>query len=152
MIQGITGEKTIIQLNSLIYNKILLIGPKSKSQFTEGEITNFLQIDSQTLAEMLRWLPMVMLLPLQFVGFIYLLFQYFGATFLFGLGTMLFIFIILGFLQSKYSKLESEHMEAKDARMRITTQTFNSLKILKLYGWDDEFLNKIRENRNFENI
>jgi ABC-type multidrug transport system fused ATPase/permease subunit len=151
MTHGIIGVKSSIEITSLIYDKILRLGAKSKSEFTEGEITNFIQIDAQTLAEMLTSAPMVLLLPITFSGFFYLLFQYFGISFLYGLGAMLIIFIILGLMQSFYSKLDSQHMKAKDMRMRATYQTFNYLKILKLYGWDDEFLKKINEMRKIEN-
>ena len=40
-------------------------------------------------------------------------------------------------------------MKLKDKRMKITAETLNNIKILKLYSWEDEFKNKIylsREN------
>jgi hypothetical protein len=34
--------------------------------------------------------------------------------------------------------------------MKVTSETFNNLKVIKLYGWDDVFLNKISESRKDE--
>ena len=34
--------------------------------------------------------------------------------------------------------------------MKIITETFNNIKILKLYSWEDEFLNRINEARKSE--
>ena len=34
--------------------------------------------------------------------------------------------------------------------MRVTTETFNNLKVIKLYGWDSIFLKKIQSARNDE--
>jgi ABC-type multidrug transport system fused ATPase/permease subunit len=41
-------------------------------------------------------------------------------------------------------------MKLKDKRMKITTETFNNLKVLKLYSWEDEFLNRINNAREEE--
>jgi len=34
--------------------------------------------------------------------------------------------------------------------MRVTTETFNNLKVIKLYGWDYMFLEKMQSARNEE--
>ena len=48
---------------------------------------------------------------------------------------------------SKYLKL---YLKKSDKRMGITTETFNNLKVIKLYGWDNFFLRKIQLSRNEE--
>ena len=34
-------------------------------------------------------------------------------------------------------------LSAKDDRMKVTSETFNSIKLLKLYGWESEFLKRV---------
>ena len=46
--------------------------------------------------------------------------------------------------------MSKELMNEKDERMKIITETFNTLKFLKLYGWEDEFLKRIDKVRNSE--
>ena len=41
-------------------------------------------------------------------------------------------------------------MKKKNKRMKITTETFNNIKILKLYSWEEEFKNKINLAREEE--
>ena len=70
-----------------------------------------------------------------------MLFKFFGWNFIFGLITLIF-FLYLNFkLQTKMKKLMVNQMKVKDKRMKIITETFNSIKLLKLYSQEDEFLN-----------
>ena len=79
-----------------------------------------------------------------------MLFKFFGWNFIFGLITLIF-FLYLNFkLQTKMKKLMVNQMKVKDKRMKIITETFNNIKILKLYSWEDEFLNRINEARRNE--
>ena len=41
-------------------------------------------------------------------------------------------------------------MKFKDKRMKISHETFNNIKILKLYSWENEFKNKINKAREEE--
>ena len=41
-------------------------------------------------------------------------------------------------------------MKKSDLRMRVTTETFNNIKVIKLYGWDDVFQPRIEKARNEE--
>ena len=52
--------------------------------------------------------------------------------------------------QKKIKALIKIHMKLKDKRMKVTTETFNNIKILKLYSWEDEFKNKINLAREEE--
>ena len=70
-----------------------------------------------------------------------MLFKFFGWNLIFGLITLIF-FLYLNFkLQTKMKKLMVNQMKVKDKRMKIITETFNSIKLLKLYSQEDEFLN-----------
>lgn len=140
---AIIGYKGGLELECLIYDKLLKV---SGGEFSEGEITNFLQIDSQKLVNFLKNMPTAFVFPFKMGICIYLLFQYFGWTFLFGLITLFLMFGTVVFLMTKYAKYEDILMKASDVRMKITTQTLNSLKILKLYSWDEEFLKRVTIN------
>ncbi len=63
-----------------------------------------------------------------------MLFKFFGWNLIFGLITLIF-FLYLNFkLQTKMKKLMVNQMKVKDKRMKIITETFNSIKLLKLYS------------------
>jgi hypothetical protein len=58
--------------------------------------------------------------------------------------------VLNAFIQSKVSPLEEEKMKRVDARMKLTTEVLNHLKLLKLYSWENEFMKKILDLRNKE--
>ena len=41
-------------------------------------------------------------------------------------------------------------MKAADIRMNLTTQIFNIIKTIKLYVWENVFMQKIKEKRSVE--
>ena len=83
------------QLNCLIFHKILKISPSSFSQRTsKGKIVNFIQKDSSKISDLIKKCPSIIIAPGKIIAYIYLLFTFFGISFLFGLiafGIMLVI-------------------------------------------------------------
>ena len=147
---SLIGSKTVIQINSLIYDKILRVATYNKSKFSEGELINFMQIDSEKFGEFLADCPSTLILPFQVGFYVYLLFQYFGYSFLFGLAGLLVMIAFLVKIQSEKLKIQKKLNIARDERMKIVTQTFNMIKTIKLYSWEDAFSNKILAKRENE--
>ena len=79
-----------------------------------------------------------------------MLFKFFGTSFIFGFIALLLLVGIIWIVQKKYLVNAKTMLYKKDARMRITTHTFHILKILKLFGWEDEFRDNIATKRNEE--
>ena len=151
MIQINLGNKIANQLNCFIYNKILNY---ASSGFTkgvnQGEIINFIQFDSSRLFFLFAYSPNALMSPIIIITYIYLLFQFFHFTFILGLIVIL-IFITSNYLISTQVKLRQKSMlEKKDICMKVTTETLENIKILKLYNWENEFKNKILKARKIE--
>jgi ABC-type multidrug transport system fused ATPase/permease subunit len=79
-----------------------------------------------------------------------MLFAFMGLSFVFGFVALIIFLMINFFIQSKSRAVQKIMLGKKDNRMRITTETFNSLKVLKLYAWEDEFLKRIEKTRDEE--
>jgi ABC-type bacteriocin/lantibiotic exporter with double-glycine peptidase domain len=58
--------------------------------------------------------------------------------------------IINTIIFKKYNILEQELLTTKDSRMKTTTETFENIKILKLYNWENKFKEKIFNKRENE--
>lgn len=41
-------------------------------------------------------------------------------------------------------------MEAKDERLKVTTEALSNPKMLKLYSWEDDFISRIQDKRQLE--
>ena len=147
---AIFSYKLISQLDVFIFDKLLRISPFSN--VSEGSLVNFIQSDAESFGEFFTYTPATLVLPFQILFFIYMLFTYFGFSFIFGIITLILIFIIFASLQKIRAKYQKEILAKKDRRMRTTTQAFEMIKIIKLYSWEDYFLNKIRKEREEELI
>ena len=79
---------------------------------------------------------MVSTLPFIFVFCVAYLFYLLGWTFIGGV----LVLTIGMFTNYKISKtaglLQKDVMKAQDARMNLTTEALQSIKIIKIYGWD----------------
>ena len=147
MKQEAIGIWSSYQLDTFVYHKLLKVSPSSFIQrATHGEIVNFTQVDSEKLLWMIEGCPQLIVGPFKIISFIYLLFKYFGLSFLSGFVILIFMFIINIYIYKGYMIIEEEMLEKKDDRMKITTETFDNIKLLKMYNWENEFKNKILNN------
>ena len=144
----INSHKIIVQLDSLIYDKLLRTS--LYANISEGSLINFIQIDAESFGEFFTYTPATLVLPIQIIFFIYLLFSFFGVAFIFGLLSLFIILIISSCLQKIRTDYQKFVLEKKDRRMKTTTQAFQMIKIVKLYSWEDYFTKKITKERNDE--
>ena len=151
LLQQKMSLKIKYQLNSLIFQKILKVSPSSFSQRTsQGKIINFIQNDSYKISDLIQKCPQIIISPGKIIAYIYLLFNYFGTSFLFGIIAFIIMIIINIIIFQQYNILEQQFLKAKDDRMKTTTETFENIKILKLYNWENKFKDKILEKRETE--
>ena len=144
------GKFTTIQLNCLIFDKLLKIASYNKGSFTEGQIINLIQTDSEKFGFFIATSPEVIVLPFKLIYSVYILFSFFHESFVIGfifLILMIYLFFAFG---SKEKKYQRQMMKAADSRMNLTTQIFNIIKTIKLYVWENVFFQKIQEKRYIE--
>ena len=145
------GIKSSFQLQSIIYHKLLKISPSSFTQrATQGEIINFIEVDSEKIEWIIQDAPGLFINPIKIIVFIIMLFHYFGISFFAGLIILIILVFINGKIFDQYNIIEQEYLNKKDSRMKITTETFDNIKILKLYNWENKFKSKIIEKREEE--
>ncbi len=153
MKQNEVGVRAARQLNCFIYNKLIKVSPSSFSQKSSpGEIINFMQVDSEKLKDMIQYAPYLFVSPFKIIFFSYLLFNFFGIAFFAGASVMIITLFINLKINNLYGKIQEKVLLKKDERMKITTETFDNIKILKLYNWENEFKNRIYNKREEEII
>ena len=143
MHMNIVGNRASFELNCFIYKKILQASPSSFTQrATEGEIVNFVQVDSMRLSWMIMTSPNIFINPIQILAYSYLLFDFFSFSFFAGLGILLIFFGINLKISKLFHFYQKKMLAKKDIRMRASTETFENIKILKLYSWEKQFMKK----------
>ena len=144
MRMNIIGNRAAFELNCFIYNKILKASPSSFTQrATEGEIVNFIQVDSMKLCWMIMTSPNIIISPVQIIAYSYLLFEFFKVSFFAGLGILIIFFLVNLKISKLYHFYQKKILGKKDIRMRRSTEAFENIKILKLYSWEKQFMKQI---------
>lgn len=98
---------------------------------------------SENLASTAR-LPIVLVVCTTF------LFYYLGLSFFSGVGVYVVAFVFNLLLSKIQARLQKVYMAKQDARLNITTESLNNIKMLKLYSWTSQFEEAIDSKRDAE--
>jgi ABC-type multidrug transport system fused ATPase/permease subunit len=133
-----------------IYRKALRLSSSARKLSTVGEIVNLMSVDAQRFMDVMLYLHMVWSAPLQILLAAFFLWQTMGASVMAGVGVMIILFPINGILATILSKLQNKQMELKDQRIKMINEVLSGIKVVKLYAWEQSFLDSISEIRKQE--
>lgn len=119
-------------LKGSIYEKTLKLSAQSRSQKGTGDIVNFLTVDVSRVTVAFLGLHNAWLLPLQIVVAMTMLWEVVGAAMFAGVMTILTVLALNGVLASYTEKASAEVMKCKDERMKVLTEVFSSIQVVKL--------------------
>ena len=147
----ILSEKITNELTSLLYEKIIK-GSTATSHTSkgEGEKLNLIEEDAEEIGSLFFLGPFVFTSPIKIGISIYFLFQQLGSRFFYAIIALFFLLILILILQVVYVKNLKILLKYKDNRMKIVTFVFQMLKNIKLNGWDEEFIKRIKKKRDDE--
>ena len=104
----------------IVYNKALKYSPLADKKFTEAEIINYCEVDSERLVYVGDQIASFMYGPIQIVVGLVMMYFVLGIAFLSAIGTMIVILIISYFISKVSVKLNEKSLKAKDERMKAT--------------------------------
>nr|QVT92336.1 ABC transporter [Salvia miltiorrhiza] len=120
------------------------------SEPKQGEIINYMSVDVQRITDFIWYLNTVWMLPVQISLAIFILHINLGNGALVGLAATLTVMagnIPLTRIQKRY---QTKIMDAKDNRMKSTSEVLRHMKTLKLQAWDSHYLLKLIDLRKIE--
>lgn len=144
------GLRLRAALISHIYKKGLVLSSQSRQSHTSGEIINYMGVDIQRMTDFIWYMNTIWMLPIQISLAICVLNMNIGLGSLAALAATLMVMacnIPLTRIQKRY---QSKIMEAKDERMKATSEVLRNIKTLKLQAWDSQFLHKLESLRKIE--
>jgi len=144
------GLRLRAALISHIYRKGLVLSSQARQGHTSGEIINYMSVDVQRITDFAWYINTVWMLPIQISLAIFVLHTNLGLGSLAALAATLIVMscnIPLTRMQKRY---QSQIMEAKDARMKATSEVLRNMKTIKLQAWDCQFVHKLESLRNIE--
>lgn len=142
------GIRIRAALMALIYKKSLAIKNGGTSS---GIIINYISVDVERIEEFCWHFHGIWLLPIQVIFALLILYRNLGAApSVAALLTTVFIMISNIPLANLQERLHTKIMEEKDKRIKATSETLKSMRVLKLHSWESAFLNKLLKFRDTE--
>ncbi|XP_021755171.1 putative ABC transporter C family member 15 isoform X3 [Chenopodium quinoa] len=133
-----------------IYQKGLVLSCQAKQSHTSGEIINYMSVDVQRIADFAWHVNTIWMLPVQVSLAIYVLHTSLGLGSFAGLAATLVVMSCNIPLTKTQKKYQLKIMDAKDARMKATSEILFNIKSIKLQAWDNQFLHKLESLPNIE--
>lgn len=144
------GLRLRAALISHIYRKGIRLSNQSRQNHTSGEIINYMSVDIQRITDVMWYANIVWMLPVQISLAIYVLHKNLGLGAFAGLAATFIIMSCNIPLTRTQKRFQAKIMEAKDSRMKATSEVLKSMKILKLQAWDTQYLRKLEALRDTE--
>ncbi|KAF9573033.1 hypothetical protein EC968_009083 [Mortierella alpina] len=128
---------------AMIYRKTLKLSPQARQKSTVGQITNHMAIDAQKWITASNFMPYLVTIPFELSIGIYLLYRILGWSLLAGLAVFGITTLIQGKMATFMTDFSNTKLKKMDERLRLMTEILTNIKIVKLYGWEDAFREKI---------
>ncbi|TXG56117.1 hypothetical protein EZV62_017430 [Acer yangbiense] len=142
------GIQVRAALTVLIYKKSLstkFAGPSS------GTIINMINVDVERIGDFCWYIHGIWLLPIQIFLALVILYRNLGAApSIAALIATILVMVSNTPLANMQEKFHSKIMEAKDSRIKATSETLKSMRVLKLLSWEPTFLKKLLQLRETE--
>ncbi|GLJ18144.1 hypothetical protein SUGI_0320510 [Cryptomeria japonica] len=137
-------------LTALLYRKGLFLSNGSRQNHTSGEIINYMNVDVERIGNFASYMHDIWLLPVQVFLALVILYNSLGLSCIAGLAAI--VAVMVGNIP--FAKLQDEYqdklMEAKDKRMRATSETLKNMRTLKLQAWEIKYLHRLQDLRGVE--
>eukprot|EP01083_Nonionella_stella_P065153 170468_1 len=146
-----TGMYLKTSLVSAVYSKSLRLSGTSRQEKTTGEIVNLMATDSQRINDLFPYIHMLWSAPLQICLAVLMLYQQVGPSVFVGLFVMLALMLpVNAAVMKRLQSVQKRIMGIKDKRVKVTNEVLASMKVIKLYAWENSFKAKITQIRQTE--
>eukprot|EP00271_Cylindrocystis_brebissonii_P011052 TRINITY_DN2775_c0_g2_i1.p1 TRINITY_DN2775_c0_g2~~TRINITY_DN2775_c0_g2_i1.p1 ORF type:complete len:1462 (+),score=304.89 TRINITY_DN2775_c0_g2_i1:622-5007(+) len=134
-----------------VYRKSLLLSNEARAEHGAGQLVNYVEVDVDKIGEFAFLLNESWMLPVQTIFALFILFRTVGGWgALSGLAVIIVCIALQIPLARQVQVVQKQLMGAKDVRMRSTTEALKSMRVVKLWAWEDGFRSKIESLRKEE--
>jgi ATP-binding cassette subfamily C (CFTR/MRP) protein 1 len=109
-----------------------------------------MSVDIQRITDFIWYLNIIWMLPIQISLAIYILHTNLGMGSFAALAATLAVLLYNIPMTNLQKRYQTRIMEAKDNRMKATSEILRSMKTIKLQAWDSQFLHKLESLRKIE--
>lgn len=102
---------------------------EARQNSTVGEIVNLMSIDAQNIQDFISYFWVLWSSPLQSCFSLYFLYDTMGHSMWSGIGVLLILIPLNGFVISKIHKHQAQQMRQKDERIKLLSEVLNGIKV-----------------------
>ncbi|XP_074741583.1 multidrug resistance-associated protein 1 isoform X2 [Strix uralensis] len=139
----VLGLRLKTAVTGLVYRKILVMSNASRKAATVGEIVNLISVDVQKLMDLIIYFNGTWLAPIRIIICFVFLWQLLGPSALTSIAVFLFLLPLNFMITKKRSQFQETQMKHKDERAKLTNAILSDIKVIKLYGWEKTFMEKV---------
>ncbi|XP_015498134.1 multidrug resistance-associated protein 6 isoform X2 [Parus major] len=139
----VLGLRLRTALTGLVYRKILVMSNASRKAATPGEIVNLVSVDVQKLMDLIIYFNGTWLAPIRIIICFVFLWQLLGPPALTAIAVFAFLLPLNFVITKKRSQFQETQMKHKDERAKLTNAILSDIKVIKLYGWEKTFMEKV---------
>ena len=133
-----------------IYQKAILLSPSARQKSSTGQIITMVSNDTKQLQLFLSFMNNVVVAPFQILLALALAYQQVGVTMFIGLGFIVILIPINGFILVALNTIRRKKVEVTDARVKLINEILGGIRVIKYYAWETPFTEKIAIIRNIE--
>ncbi|KAL1918432.1 uncharacterized protein VTP21DRAFT_3092 [Calcarisporiella thermophila] len=137
---GISVRTAVI---TTIYRKALVLSGKARQEFTNGKITNLMSTDAARLDMAAGYLHNLISAPVEIVVALILLIRYLGPSALAGLAVLVAFGPLQGQIMKVLAKFRKKATTVTDSRIKLTQEVLSGMRVIKFYGWEKNFLDRL---------
>ncbi|EQC25093.1 hypothetical protein SDRG_17019 [Saprolegnia diclina VS20] len=134
-------------LRSLLFAKALRLSHLSRKTTSAGDIANLCTLDATNVMNFATSVHQIWMLPVQIVVVLYRLYTVVGWPIFVGLGVLLLVLALNTRVAGAMGDAQLTFMMAKDQRMKLTSEVFGAIAVVKLNAWEDNFRCKLNALR-----
>ncbi|XP_052070017.1 multidrug resistance-associated protein 1-like [Mytilus californianus] len=144
------GRKNELALTVAIYKKILRLSNTSRKSSTVGEIINLLSVDAGKIGACMWSINDVWAVPLVFCTCFYITWRTLGNAVVIGVGALVVLMPIFSIFIKKSHAFHVLKKSFTDARIKMMNEILNGIRVMKMYAWEESFMQRITEIRDKE--
>ncbi|KAK9869560.1 hypothetical protein WA026_003313 [Henosepilachna vigintioctopunctata] len=146
--------KTALRLRvaccTLIYRKLLNLTVTSLQQTTSGQIVNFISYDLSRFDTGMDLIHFIWVAPIFVLSIIYILYHETGMSGLVGVLWFSFVAVLQSYNGNLTADIYGRRNKESSTRLRIMNEIISGIQVIKMYAWENSFINLISSVRNKE--
>ncbi|KAG0367050.1 P-loop containing nucleoside triphosphate hydrolase protein [Gamsiella multidivaricata] len=137
-------------LIDLVFRKATKLSSRAHLIYPDGAIVNLMSTDASRIDTAMLSLLLVMSVPIFVIVIVGLLIHLMGPSALLGAAILILANPIQGWAMSRLAPIRKRGSQFTDMRIRLTQEILQGIKVIKFFGWEARFLQKLSEIRSSE--